>query len=182
MFTRWIIENCWLTIMNDWSARDIQKKDIEGLGPNNSKSVIGKSFGPGLVHASQLKMDNNGVMDLEMVLTVDGTERCRTNYNTIYHTHPISGKRAAWSFPRIIAWLGQQNITVHAGYIIGSGTVGNGCIAEFSAKLDPKTQDIIQPAVYPWLKENDVVTMEVQHIGTLENKLCLQSPTLAGAR
>lgn len=50
-------ENCLLTIVNDWSARDIQKKDMEGLGPSNSKFVIGKSFGPKLVPASSLKMD-----------------------------------------------------------------------------------------------------------------------------
>ena len=39
-------DHCYLAIMNDWSARDIQKKDIEGLGPNNSKSIVGKTFGP----------------------------------------------------------------------------------------------------------------------------------------
>src|SRR6516162_6699613 len=37
-------DNCLITIVNDWSARDIQKKDMEGLGPANSKGVIGKSI------------------------------------------------------------------------------------------------------------------------------------------
>lgn len=172
-------EHCHLTIMNDWSARDIQKKDIEGLGPNNSKSVIGKSFGPKLVQASKFDMDENGVLNMEMVLTVSGEERNRTNYNTLYHTHPTSGKRQAWSFPRIFVWLGQQNITLHAGYVIGSGTVGSGCIAEFMAKVDPKSGQELQPAKYPWLKEGDTVTMEVQGIGILENKVKVQTPTLA---
>lgn len=165
---------CSLTILNDWSARDIQLKDIQGLGPANSKSVMGKSFGPSIVPASKFKMDENGVLDLEMVLTVNGEERNRTNYNTIYHEHPTTKKRGAWSFPRILAWLGSQNISVHAGYIIGSGTVGSGCIAEFTAKMDPNTGAELAPAKYAWLKDGDVVRMEAQGIGVLENKVKVQ--------
>lgn len=173
-------ENCYLTIMNDWSARDIQKRDLEGLGPANSKSIIGKSFGPKLVRAGELKMDDNGVMDFEMVLRVNGEERSRSNYTSLYHTHPTSKKQQAWSFPRIIAWLGQQNISLHPGYIIGSGTVGNGCIAEFSAKVDPTTGETLQPAKFGWLNDGDTVSMEVQHIGVLENKV--RVPSLAKTR
>jgi fumarylacetoacetate (FAA) hydrolase len=173
-------ENCYLTIMNDWSARDIQKRDLEGLGPANSKSIIGKTFGPKLVRASEIKMDENGVMDFEMILTVNGEERSRSNYTSLYHTHPTTKKQAAWSFPRIIAWLGQQNISVHPGYILGSGTVGSGCIAEFSAKVDPNTGETLQPAKFGWLKDGDIVRMEVQNIGVLENKV--RVPSLAHAR
>lgn len=168
---RFFKEHCLLTIVNDWSARDIQKKDIEGLGPANSKFVIGKSIGPKLIPASQFVMDNNGVMDIEMVLRFNGKERSRSNYNTLYHVHPSSGAKSAWSFPRIMSWLGQQNIAMQPGYIIGSGTIGNGCIAEFTAKVDPKTGTEITPAVYPWLKDGDVVSMEASQIGILENKV-----------
>jgi 2-keto-4-pentenoate hydratase/2-oxohepta-3-ene-1,7-dioic acid hydratase in catechol pathway len=165
---------CSLTILNDWSARDIQLKDIQGLGPANSKSVMGKSFGPSIVPASKFKMDENGVLDLEMVLTVNGEERNRTNYNTLYHEHPTTKARGAWSFPRIFAWLGAQNISLHAGYVIGSGTVGSGCIAEFTAKMDPTTGKELAPAKYSWLKDGDVVRMEAQGIGVLENKVKVQ--------
>jgi fumarylacetoacetate (FAA) hydrolase len=164
-------DKCYLTILNDWSARDIQMKDMQGLGPTNSKFVIGKSFGPKWVPVSQYKVDDNGVFDMEMVLTVNGDERNRTNYNTLYHTHPGTKERAAWSFPRLMAWLGKQNIHLHAGYILGSGTVGSGCIAEFSAKIDPNTGKELAPASYPWLKDGDVVRMEVAGIGVLENKV-----------
>lgn len=173
-------ENCFLTIMNDWSARDIQKKDMDGLGPTNSKAIIGKSFGPKLVKAGDLKMDENGVFDMEMVLTVNGEERNRSNYNTLYHTHPSTGAKAAWSFPRLISWLGRENITVHAGYILGSGTVGSGCIAEFSAKMDPQTGAELVPAKYGWLSDGDVVRMEAAGIGVLENKVRI--PSLAKTR
>lgn len=175
-------DHCYITIMNDWSARDLQKRDMEGLGPNHSKSVVGKSFGPRLVRASELPMDENGVMDLKMTLTVNGTQRSSSNYNTLYHTQPTTGKKQAWSYPRIMAWLGQQNIWVHAGYVLGSGTVGNGCIAEFSAKLDPTTGQELAPAKYGWLSDGDVVTMEVEHIGKLENKVRLSAHSLAGSR
>lgn len=173
-------EHCYLTIMNDWSARDIQKRDIEGLGPANSKSIVGKSFGPKLVPVSAFDMDENGVMNFEMLLTVNGEERSRSNYNTLYHTEPTSGEKRAWSFPRIISWLGQQNISMHPGYVIGSGTVGNGCIAEFSAKVDPKNGDTINPAKFPWLADGDIVRMEVEGIGVLENKVKI--PSLAKTR
>lgn len=175
-------DHCYLTILNDWSARDIQLKDIQGLGPTNSKFVIGKSIGPKMVPASNFEMDENGVFDLPMVLTVNGEERSRTNYNTIYHTHPTTGKRQAWTFPRIMAWLGQQNISMQPGYILGSGTVGNGCIAEFTAKLDPATGKELTPALYPWLKTGDVVNMDAQGIGVLENRVRVATNEFAQVR
>lgn len=164
-------DHCYLTICNDWSARDVQKKDMDGLGPTNSKFIIGKSFGPKLVPARDVKMDANGVLDAEMILRINGEERARSNYDSLYHTHPSTGNKQAWSFPRLIAWLGRQNIAVHEGYVLGSGTVGNGCIAEFMAKTDPQTGKELLPAKYGWLKDGDVVTMEVSGIGVLENKV-----------
>lgn len=172
-------ENCWLTILNDWSARDIQMKDMQGLGPTNSKFILGKSIGPKIVSAKSFKIDENGVLDMEMVLRFNGKERSRSNYNTLYHRHPATGARQAWSFPRIMSWLGQQNIPVQEGYLLGSGTIGNGCIAEFSAKLDPKTGEVLEPALYPWLKDGDVVSMEAEGIGILENKVRVPSGEFA---
>jgi 2-keto-4-pentenoate hydratase/2-oxohepta-3-ene-1,7-dioic acid hydratase in catechol pathway len=133
--------------------------------------VIGKSIGPKIVPAGSLKMDENGVFDMELKLRVNGTERCKSNYQSIYHTHPKTGAKQAWSFPRLISFLGQNNISVHPGYIIGSGTIGNGCIAEFMAKIDPQTGEEKEPALYPWLKDADVVELEAQGLGILENKV-----------
>lgn len=58
---------------------------------------------------------------------------------------------------------------------MGSGTVGNGCIAEFAAKVDPETGKELSPAGFPWLKDGDVVAMEVEGIGKLENKVEIKS-------
>jgi len=167
-------EHCYLTILNDWSCRDIQKKDMDGLGPANSKFVIGKTIGPKLVKASELKMDENGVMDMALKLTVNGEVRSDSNYLTLYHTHPQSGEKAAWSFPRIFTFLGLQNIAIQPGYLLGSGTVGNGCIAEFTAKVDPATGAEISPARYPWLKDGDIVRMEAAGIGVIENTVAVK--------
>jgi 2-keto-4-pentenoate hydratase/2-oxohepta-3-ene-1,7-dioic acid hydratase in catechol pathway len=162
---------CYLTILNDWSAREIQLKDMQMLGPSNSKFIIGNTLGPKLVPVSEFKMDDNGVMDMEMILTVNGQERNRTNYNTIYYTHPTTNEKCAWTFPKLMAWLGRQNISMHAGYVLGSGTVGSGCIAEFAAKMDPATGKEVSAATYPWLKDGDIVKMEVAGIGFIENKV-----------
>lgn len=104
-----------------------------------------------------------------MTLKVNGKTRVSTNYNTIYHCRTGSNSRSAWSFPRILAWLGGMNIRVEPGYLIGSGTVGNGCIAEFAAHMDAVTGAVVAPAEYDWLGDGDVITMEAVGLGTLEN-------------
>jgi 2-keto-4-pentenoate hydratase/2-oxohepta-3-ene-1,7-dioic acid hydratase in catechol pathway len=175
-------QSCLLTIVNDWSARDVQKLDMEGLGPANSKQIIGKSCGPKIVPVSALKTDEFGVFDMDMRLKVNGEMRCDTNYRTLYHVHPKTNVKAAWSFPRLLQFLGQNNIKVHPGYWLGSGTVGDGCIGEFSAKIDPQTGSVITPARYPWLKEGDLVELEVEGIGTLSNTVRFQNKDMkAGA-
>jgi 2-keto-4-pentenoate hydratase/2-oxohepta-3-ene-1,7-dioic acid hydratase in catechol pathway len=166
--------SCLLTIVNDWSARDVQKIDMEGLGPSNSKQIIGKSCGPKIIPVSSIDTDEFGVFDLGMRLKVNGEIRSDTNYRTIYHVHPSTNAKAAWSFPRLLQFLGQQNIKVHPGYWFGSGTVGDGCIAEFAAKIDPASGNVIAPARYPWLKEGDLVEFEVEKIGTLSNTVRVQ--------
>ncbi len=168
---KFIKEHCFVTILNDWSARDVQMKDMQGLGPSNSKFIIGNSIGPKLVKASELEMDENGLFKFDMILKVNGEERSRSNYQTLYHTNPNNNQKSAWSFPRLISWLANQNIAVEPGYLLGSGTVGNGCIAEHSAKMDPNTGKELEPAKLSWLKDGDVVTMEVPGIGVLENKV-----------
>lgn len=172
-------DHCYLTILNDWSARDVQKIDMQGLGPTNSKFIIGNSIGPKLVPAKEMKMDDQGVLDAKMTLLVNGEERNSTNYNTLYHTDPKTGTKQAWSFPRIMAWLGAQNIGLEAGYLLGSGTVGSGCIAEFAAKVDPDTGKELAPAKYTWLKDGDTVSMEIEGIGVLENKVKVKSYAVA---
>ena len=150
-------KHCFFTLFNDWSARDFQKLDMQlGLGVSHSKTMIGSTLGPCLVHASQFKFDPEGRPDIKMTLHVNKEVRSESNYNTVH-----------WDFAKILAFLGKENISVFSGDILGSGTVGDGCIAEFAAKVVDGKE--IAPAKYDWLKNGDEITLEASGIGTLSS-------------
>ncbi len=135
-------------IFNDWSARDIQRQEMRvGLGPAKGKDFA-SSFGPYLVTPDELQdrhTGHAGVYDLMMAARVNGVERSRGNWGDLY-----------WSFGEMIA-RASQNATLYPGDIIGSGTVGTGCLLE------------VTQAQGPWLKAGDVVELEVERLGVLRN-------------
>ena len=68
----------------------------------------------------------------------------------------------AWTFPELIAYA-SRGAWIGAGDVIGSGTCGQGCLAEFWGRrnrLDP-----------PPLRPGDTVTMTVQGIGSISNAI-----------
>jgi fumarylacetoacetate (FAA) hydrolase len=136
------------TIFNDWSARDIQRKEMAvGLGPAKGKDFA-SSFGPIIVTHQTLAdkaVDRPGVYDLSMTARVNGKELSRGNFKDIY-----------WSFGDIIARV-SESVMLNPGDVIGSGTVGTGCLLELT-----KFQG-------PWLNEGDVVELEIERIGVLRN-------------
>ncbi|HMB23780.1 MAG TPA: fumarylacetoacetate hydrolase family protein, partial [Anaerolineales bacterium] len=136
------------TIFNDWSARDIQRKEMAvGLGPAKGKDFA-SSFGPVIVTHETLadKATNRpGVYDLEMTARVNGKEFSRGNFKDIH-----------WSFGEIIARV-SECVMLNPGDVIGSGTVGTGCLLELT-----KFQG-------PWLNHGDVVELEIERIGILRN-------------
>lgn len=136
------------TIFNDWSARDIQRKEMAvGLGPAKAKDFA-SSFGPVIVTLDELadKADGRpGVFDLSMAARINGVEFSRGNFKDIY-----------WSFGDIIARV-SESVMLNPGDVIGSGTVGTGCLLELT-----KFQG-------PWLNEGDVVELEIEGIGVLRN-------------
>jgi fumarylacetoacetate (FAA) hydrolase len=126
------------TIMNDWSARDLQRKEMKvGLGPAKGKDFA-TSLGPVVVTPEEL-----GDLRLEMVARVNGEERSRGNMGDMYHSWDAILQRAA------------ANTQLVPGDVIGSGTVGTGCILEHG---DGR-----------WLQPGDVVELEVERIGVLRN-------------
>ncbi len=146
------------TIMNDMSARDLQAEDMQlplWVGP--SKGVLPKIFGPQWVHGSQLHMDENGVPSMNMRLSVNGSLRCDDNFNSIYFRDPETDEKKCWGFAQVIAWFGKRDQGFEEGHLLGSGTIGNGSIAE--------------TGLYPWLTNGDVIRMEAEHIGILENRI-----------
>ncbi len=138
------------TIFNDWSARDVQREEMKaGLGPAKGKDFA-SSLGPLIVTCEALthkSAGRPGVYDLFMTAKVNGVEMSRGNLKDIF-----------WSFGEIIARVSQSS-QILPGDMIGSGTVGTGCLLELT-----KTQG-------PWLKHGDMVELEVEEIGILRNKI-----------
>ncbi|HZM21240.1 MAG TPA: fumarylacetoacetate hydrolase family protein [Anaerolineales bacterium] len=136
------------TIFNDWSARDIQRKEmIVGLGPAKGKDFA-SSFGPVIVTHESIAdkaTDRPGVYDLSMLARINGVEFSRGNFKDMH-----------WSFGEIIA-RASDSVMLYPGDVIGSGTVGTGCLLELT-----KFQG-------PWLKHGDVVELEIERIGILRN-------------
>ena len=128
------------TVMNDWSARDLQRPEMKiGLGPAKGKDFA-TSIGPVLVTPDEL-----GDLSLEMVARVNGEERSRGSSGTMHH-----------SWDAIVAHAA-VNTRLHPGDILGSGTVGTGCILEHG---DGR-----------WLQRGDVVELEIEGIGVLRNRV-----------
>ncbi len=136
------------TIFNDWSARDIQREEMKvSLGPAKGKDFA-SALGPCIVTLDELAdraVGRPGVYDLMMRGCVNGEERSRGNFKDIY-----------WSFGDILA-RASESVTLLPGDVIGSGTVGTGCLLE------------ITKAKGPWLNPGDVVELEIERIGSLKN-------------
>jgi fumarylacetoacetate (FAA) hydrolase len=128
------------TVMNDWSARDLQRREMRvGLGPAKGKDFA-TSFGPVLVTVDEF--DGSGG---EMIARVNGEERSRGNLSAMYHR---------WD---AIVAAAVRNTELRPGDLIGSGTVGNGCILEHG---DGR-----------WLQRGDLVELEIEGIGVLRNRV-----------
>jgi fumarylacetoacetate (FAA) hydrolase len=128
------------TIMNDWSARDLQRPEMKiGLGPSKGKDFA-TSLGPMVVTPDEL-----GDLKLEMVARVNDEERSRGNMGEMHH-----------SWARIVEHAA-RNTRLRPGDVLGSGTVGTGCILEHG---DGR-----------WLQPGDVVELEIEGIGVLRNRV-----------
>ena len=138
------------TICNDWSARDLQREEMAmSLGPAKGKDFA-SSFGPYMVTPDELDraLDLNGKFHLRMTCHVNGKLISDGNTNDLYHPFSKMIERAS------------MNTNLLPGDILGSGTVGTGCILE----LRPEN-------VGGWLKKGDIVRLEVEELGVLENKI-----------
>ncbi len=140
------------TIMNDWSARDFQRKDMKlNLGPGKGKDFA-TSLGPWLVTPDELASLGIGTGTSErynmiMLARVNGREISRGNFNQIYY-----------SFPQMIAWA-SRNARLRIGDVLGSGTVGTGCLLELGTEI------------HPWFQRGDVIELEIEGIGVVRNRI-----------
>ncbi len=137
------------TVYNDWSARDLQRNEMAvGLGPSKGKDFA-NAFGPGLIPLDELRdCYIDGRLRLKMKAFINDKLVSDANSDSMY-----------WTWPQLLAHA-SRDTRLMPGDIIGSGTVGTGCILE----LTPE-------AVGGWLQTNDVVRLEVERLGTLTNKV-----------
>jgi fumarylacetoacetate (FAA) hydrolase len=128
------------TIMNDWSARDLQRAEMRvGLGPSKGKDFA-TSLGPIVVTPDEFDGSSG-----TMIARVNGEERSRGNLGDMHH-----------SWGAIVAHAA-RNTRLLPGDVLGSGTVGTGCILE---QGDGR-----------WLQPGDVVELEAEGIGILRNRI-----------
>jgi len=138
------------TIMNDWSARDLQRREMTvGLGPAKGKDFA-TSLGPWVVTPDELADRRVGkAYDLAMTARVNGHEYSRGNLADLH-----------WSFGEMLAHASRGTRLVR-GDVIGSGTCGTGCILELALVHGSEK--------YPWLVPGDMVELEVERLGVLRN-------------
>ncbi len=135
-----------LTILNDWSARDIQRHEMSvGLGPSKGKDFA-SSMGPCLVTVDELEdRRTENAYDLEMTARVNGEEVSRGNLADIH-----------WSLGEMTAHAA-RDATLHPGEVLGTGTVGTGSLLDLGRDVGD------------YLTPGDEVTLHVEGIGVLRN-------------
>ncbi|MBM3776016.1 MAG: fumarylacetoacetate hydrolase family protein, partial [Acidobacteria bacterium] len=117
------------TVMNDFSARDIQRQEMRvRLGPAKSKDWC-TAIGPYLVTPDEIGDPYN----LEMTARVNGELWSQGNSGSMY-----------WKFEQMIEFLTRDD-TIYPGDLIGSGTVGTGCGLELDRWV--KRGDVMELAI-----------------------------------
>lgn len=133
-------------VLNDLSARDLQRQEMKCmLGPAKGKDFA-SAIGPWVVTKDELadRRVGPGRYDLTMVARKNGKEISRGNFKDITHDFTKLLERAS------------RDVTLYCGDLIGSGTVGTGCILE----LGPEATD-------GWLEPGDTIELDIERIGVL---------------
>ncbi|MBO2458455.1 fumarylacetoacetate hydrolase family protein [Actinomadura violacea] len=142
------------TIFNDWSARDLQSREMQvGLGPCKGKDFA-TTLGPWLVTADELEpyRDAEGFLRLGLTAEVNGEVVGRDLLSNM-----------GWPFDDLVAYA-SRGARLRPGDVLGSGTCGNGgCLAELWGRRGEQDP--------PPLKPGDTVTLTVEGIGTVSNTI-----------
>ncbi|MBB3157727.1 2-keto-4-pentenoate hydratase/2-oxohepta-3-ene-1,7-dioic acid hydratase in catechol pathway [Microbacterium proteolyticum] len=155
------------TVMNDWSARDLQSREMKvRLGPAKGKDFA-MTLGPWIVTADELEpyLDDDGFLAVRAELFVNG--------ELIGHDLVSN---MGWPFPELVAYAARNSVVV-PGDVLGSGTVGNGgCLGELWGRrgaLDPRP-----------LEPGDEVRLVVEGVGEVVNVVGerVAAPPVARAR
>jgi 2-keto-4-pentenoate hydratase/2-oxohepta-3-ene-1,7-dioic acid hydratase in catechol pathway len=140
------------TIFNDWSARDLQFEEMKlGLGICKGKDFA-NTLGPWIVTPDELAQHRTkDRLDLDL--------RARINDRELGHDTLAN---MAWSFEELISYA-SRGTWIRPGDVLGSGTCGAGCLLELRGRHGREA--------YPPLQPGDTVTLTVEGIGDLTNKV-----------
>lgn len=140
------------TLFNDWSARDLQAREMRvGLGPCKGKDTA-STLGPWLVTPDELApyRDADGFLRLALAAAVNGEVVGRDLLSNM-----------SWTFEEMIAYASRGG-WVRPGDVLGSGTCGNGgCLGELWGRRGEQ--------VPPPLRPGDTVTLTASGIGSVRN-------------
>jgi fumarylacetoacetate (FAA) hydrolase len=129
-------------LFNDWSARDLQAREMTvGLGPAKGKDFA-TSIGPWLVTPDELPYDGEW-LDLEATVTVDDRVIARA-----------ASEPMQFSWPELVAHAARDT-QLHPGDVIGSGTLTGGCLLELG------------PIDGRWIEPGNVVALAAPGLGEL---------------
>ncbi|MCQ1999906.1 fumarylacetoacetate hydrolase family protein [Arthrobacter zhaoxinii] len=154
------------TVFNDWSARDLQRREMKvSLGPCKGKDFAG-TLGPWIVTADEFtdRQDADGFLGLRMSVDVNGS---RVGEDLL--------SNMGWPFAELVAYASQDSVVL-PGDVLGSGTCGSGCLAELWGRHGSQTPLPLQTG--------DTVSMTVEGIGTITNTVGTrrEASTLVRAR
>ena len=154
------------TVFNDWSARDVQGREMKvRLGPAKGKDFA-STFGPWIVTADEFEAlhDDEGFLPLDLRVSVNGSEIGQDLLSNM-----------GWPFRDLVAYASRDSRVV-PGDVLGSGTCGRGCLAELWGRNGSLTP--------PPLQEGDEVVMRVQGIGEIRNVVAAprETPFIPAAR
>jgi 2-keto-4-pentenoate hydratase/2-oxohepta-3-ene-1,7-dioic acid hydratase in catechol pathway len=139
------------TILNDWSARDLQRDESQiGLGPAKGKDFR-TSLGPVVVTTDEmLPYLKDQRLQVHMIGRINGEVWSDANGGDMYHSFGDFVERAS------------RDSRIVPGDIFGTGTCGTGCCNELVGSRIPGRR---------WLEPGDVVELEVEGIGMLRNRV-----------
>jgi fumarylacetoacetate (FAA) hydrolase len=135
------------TLMNDWSARDVQREEVTVmLGPAKAKDFA-TSLGPWLVTPDELPY-RDGRLHLEAWVTVNGEEVGRGSAGDQHFSWPEIVDHAA------------RDTRLRPGDVLGSGTLNRGCLLELGPLPGGR-----------WIEPGDVVALHAEGMGVLETPI-----------
>ena len=147
-------------ILNDLSARELQMEEMKlNLGPAKGKDFA-NVLGPYLVTTDELENKSINTpfgkkYDLKMECFVNGKLLSEGN-----------AKEMDWTFAEIIE-RASYGVELFPGDVIGSGTVGTGCLLELNGSGKILDSDYKEQ----WMKEEDEIEMQIEGLGKITNKI-----------